>query len=164
MHAKPDLRVLLKWMITGSGSVIAGVIQLGFMANPFQTPATVSQSPETRSPFVFEWVAWMLPIFFAGVVIGVTEFLRSSSISVSAMNYGLYHEVNEIHRQAYDSAIVAILFSPLLFLISALIQMVLAGRSISRRLSFVAITALLWFAAYGVFWLFEIPIYDYMVD
>ena len=80
------------------------------------------------------------------------------------MNYGLYHEVNEMHRQAYDSAIVAILFSPLLFLISALIQMVLAGRSISRRLSFVAITALLWFAANGVFWLFEIPIYDYMVD
>jgi hypothetical protein len=25
MHAKPDLRVFLKWMITGSGSVIVGV-------------------------------------------------------------------------------------------------------------------------------------------
>ena len=28
MHAKPDLRVVLKWMIAGSGSVIADVIQL----------------------------------------------------------------------------------------------------------------------------------------
>jgi hypothetical protein len=27
MHAKPDLRVFLKWMITGSGSVITAVIQ-----------------------------------------------------------------------------------------------------------------------------------------
>ena len=28
MHTKPDLRVVLKWMIAGSGSVIAGVIPL----------------------------------------------------------------------------------------------------------------------------------------
>jgi hypothetical protein len=26
MHAKPDLRVVLKWMIAGSGSVITDVI------------------------------------------------------------------------------------------------------------------------------------------
>ena len=29
MHAKPDLRVVLKWKIAGSGSVIAAVIQQG---------------------------------------------------------------------------------------------------------------------------------------
>ena len=29
MHAKPDLRVVLKWMVAGSGSVIADVIPLG---------------------------------------------------------------------------------------------------------------------------------------
>jgi hypothetical protein len=28
MHAKPDLRVVLKWMIAGSGSVITAVIPL----------------------------------------------------------------------------------------------------------------------------------------
>ena len=28
MHAKPDLRVFLKWMIAGSGSVITDVIRL----------------------------------------------------------------------------------------------------------------------------------------
>jgi hypothetical protein len=28
MHAKPDLRVFLKWMIAGSGSVITAVIHL----------------------------------------------------------------------------------------------------------------------------------------
>ena len=28
MHAKPDLRVFLEWMITGSGSVITDVIRL----------------------------------------------------------------------------------------------------------------------------------------
>ena len=31
MHAKPDLRVVLKWMITGSGSVITDVIWLSSM-------------------------------------------------------------------------------------------------------------------------------------
>ena len=31
MHAKPDLRVFLKWMIAGSGSVIEDVIRLEFM-------------------------------------------------------------------------------------------------------------------------------------
>ena len=31
MYAKPDLRVVLKWTIASSGSVIAGVIQLGLM-------------------------------------------------------------------------------------------------------------------------------------
>jgi hypothetical protein len=30
MHAKPDLRVFLKWMIAGSGSVITAVIPLDF--------------------------------------------------------------------------------------------------------------------------------------
>ena len=29
MHTKPDLRVDLKWMIAGSGSVITNVIRLG---------------------------------------------------------------------------------------------------------------------------------------
>ena len=33
MHAKPDLRVVLKWMIADSGSVIADVIPLG--VNPY---------------------------------------------------------------------------------------------------------------------------------
>ena len=28
MHAKPDLRVILKWTIAGSGSVLADVIHL----------------------------------------------------------------------------------------------------------------------------------------
>ena len=34
MHAKPDLRVLLKWMIAGSGSVIADVIRLKLEVSP----------------------------------------------------------------------------------------------------------------------------------
>ena len=29
MHAKPDLRVFLNWMIAGSGSVITDVMSLG---------------------------------------------------------------------------------------------------------------------------------------
>ena len=31
MHAKPDLRVFLKWMIAGSGSVITDVIRISVM-------------------------------------------------------------------------------------------------------------------------------------
>ena len=33
MHAKPDLRVFLKWMITDSGSVITAVIWLAVIAS-----------------------------------------------------------------------------------------------------------------------------------
>ena len=33
MHAKPDLRVFLEWMIARSGSVITDVIQLGFVTS-----------------------------------------------------------------------------------------------------------------------------------
>ena len=40
MHAKPDLRVFLKWMIAGSGSVITDVMSLVFMnQNPSSSPA-----------------------------------------------------------------------------------------------------------------------------
>ena len=35
MHAKPDLRVVLKWTIAGSGSVIADVIQLDYRATTY---------------------------------------------------------------------------------------------------------------------------------
>ena len=35
MHAKPDLRVFLKWMIAGSGSVITDVIRLGLQLMRF---------------------------------------------------------------------------------------------------------------------------------
>ena len=38
MHAKPDLRVLLEWMIAGSGSVITDVITLGFSMAIFSCP------------------------------------------------------------------------------------------------------------------------------
>ena len=37
MHAKPDLRVLLKWMITRSGSVITDVITLGICSLDIQS-------------------------------------------------------------------------------------------------------------------------------
>ena len=33
MHAKPDLRVVLKWMIAGSGSVIVAVIPPGIQCD-----------------------------------------------------------------------------------------------------------------------------------
>ena len=34
MHAKPDLRVVLKWVIAGSGSVIVDVITLRDLVVP----------------------------------------------------------------------------------------------------------------------------------
>ena len=41
MHAKPDLRVFLKWMITRSGSVITDVIRTTHLVNrnPYSSPA-----------------------------------------------------------------------------------------------------------------------------
>ena len=42
MHAKPDLRVFLKWMIAGSGSVIADVIRLNKMRFPTRTLFTAT--------------------------------------------------------------------------------------------------------------------------
>ena len=49
MHAKPDLRVVLKWMINRSGSVITDVIPLKSMAmnaNPYEPP-TATQDPDS---------------------------------------------------------------------------------------------------------------------
>ena len=43
MHAKPDLRVFLKWMITRSGSVITAVIPLGYSTGlPDETRISIS--------------------------------------------------------------------------------------------------------------------------
>ena len=44
MHAKPDLRVVLKWMINRSGSVIADVITL----NEYEI-STLNQTTAGRS-------------------------------------------------------------------------------------------------------------------
>ena len=53
MHAKPDLRVFLEWLITGSGSVITDVIPLEFM----QTVRTTNPSRRT-------WIQGILPALF----------------------------------------------------------------------------------------------------
>ena len=62
MHAKPDLRVFLKWMITRSGSVITAVMSL----KPRQT---VHQNPENRqlvsSTISFGGNFTLLPVFSA---------------------------------------------------------------------------------------------------
>ena len=44
MHAKPDLRVVLKWMVARSGSVITDVIPLkhNLWTNPCNSPFVVS--------------------------------------------------------------------------------------------------------------------------
>ena len=77
MHAKPDLRVFLEWMIAGSGSVIVDVIQTrdSPMTNPFESP---NQPDETDSAIRLPRVSvtilggilysssLVLPVFFPG--------------------------------------------------------------------------------------------------
>ena len=48
MHAKPDLRVFLKWMIAGSGSAITDVIPLNHMALKLLAPFVVRPNPDGR--------------------------------------------------------------------------------------------------------------------
>ena len=43
MHAKPDLRVFLKWMIADSGSVITDVMSLGVSLNNARFECNTSQ-------------------------------------------------------------------------------------------------------------------------
>ena len=43
MHTKPDLRVFLKWMIVGSGSVITDVMSL----NPTLSAAFIQNATES---------------------------------------------------------------------------------------------------------------------
>ena len=58
MHAKPDLRVVLKWMIAGSGSVIADVIWLNDMNRHLLiVPALI---------IVFVWLTWYGAVASAG--------------------------------------------------------------------------------------------------
>ena len=49
MHAKPDLRVVLKWMINRSGSVITAVIPLNNEASFYTEPVSVTQRPQRAS-------------------------------------------------------------------------------------------------------------------
>ena len=44
MHAKPDLRVFLKWLIAGSGSVITDVIRLRKTSEPHNMKLTANRS------------------------------------------------------------------------------------------------------------------------
>ena len=44
MHAEPDLRVFLKWMIAGSGSVITDVIPLKLMRKDGKTIHAILES------------------------------------------------------------------------------------------------------------------------
>ena len=50
MHTKPDLRVFLKWMIAGSGSVITGVILLGSIMAKSETHLITPDSIATAAP------------------------------------------------------------------------------------------------------------------
>ena len=49
MHAKPDLRVLLKWRIAGSGSVIPVVIPFSIYLTQRLRPLTMGKKKQTRS-------------------------------------------------------------------------------------------------------------------
>ena len=100
MHAKPDLRVFLKWMIAGSGSVITDVIQRDRIyvstGLPFMTPA--SKAGHIRSltyflslagMFLASWIhqlAWgrwpdhgflLCSLLFAAIVICMAALLIS---------------------------------------------------------------------------------------
>ena len=58
MHAKPDLRVFLKWMIAGSGSVITDVIWLQIMATLNQLGEYIFTVTEFMSPTECEkWIS-----------------------------------------------------------------------------------------------------------
>ena len=63
MHAKPDLRVILKWMITGSGSVITDVIRLSLsLATTYAIPLT-NVTYGSRCSFVLPRVSSVDPIY-----------------------------------------------------------------------------------------------------
>ena len=60
MHAKPDLRVFLKWMITRSGSVITAVIRL----NHSHADTNTRRSKTLSRPLHFHlWCVGMLDIW-----------------------------------------------------------------------------------------------------
>ena len=46
MHAKPDLRVVLEWMIAGSGSVIADVIRLNLIQGKEMSDTEIASDVE----------------------------------------------------------------------------------------------------------------------
>ena len=66
MHAKPDLRVFLKWMIAGSGSVITDVIPLKYNSrnSRFPVPTRIRIWKTSASANGRDWAAaWPLSIW-----------------------------------------------------------------------------------------------------
>ena len=136
------------------------------MTNPYESTSSLnSLTRPLRRPRVVEWAAWIQPLLFVGVVMGATEFLRSSSVSIEAMLYYRgYHEASELQQFAFSSAGIAFMLSPLVCIISVLVQLAFGGRDVLPRFGFVAITGCLWVAAYAVIWFFDVPISHYLFD
>ena len=78
MHAKPDLRVVLKWKIAGSGSVIADVIPLVVKQNPYNyygKPLSDAGQHSKRLTVMTILCALLLLASFAGTMLVETVAL-----------------------------------------------------------------------------------------
>ena len=85
MHAKPDLRVLLEWMIAGSGSVITDVIRLD------------------RSGHPIVWQALIISVVLVAIVLLVL-FVESLPHAISAVTEKWAKRLREAWR--YRSALI----------------------------------------------------------
>ena len=108
-------------------------------------------------------------MLFVVIVIGATAYLRSLSISVSSMNYGRYHEVGDAQRFAFDFAIIAILLSPVVCIISVILQIAIGGRRASETAGFAAMTVSsgwprIWYFGFSIFQFMTIWLTDPMLD
>ena len=73
MHTKPDLRVLLKWMIAHSGSVITDVIPLDY---------TLPMPEESKTPLPrFGLRALLVFTIIFGALVGLDAILDSTPVS-----------------------------------------------------------------------------------
>ena len=97
MHTKPDLRVVLKWMIVGSGSVITDVRRLGILA--MESPA-----PDKRGP-PRSWSEFILAAGFATVALLVVYVAAYLCLVVrDDASWDEFAQTREIHVARYPAA------------------------------------------------------------
>ena len=142
---------------------------LSQLVNPFASTATIDDSRQPLAfsgwPRIVDYFCWLYPLCIAIIAFGTTIFLRAGSIDISAMQYDFYFEETNYWQQFwYDTTLLLLVFSPLVILLSPLIQFAWPGGLLHQRARLVAGTILVWLSVSLFFSIANVPILDFLFD
>ena len=100
MYAKPDLRVFLKWMIAGSGSVITDVIQIR------RSFCSMASDSKTTSVKRFRFSVRFLLLLVTASMISIVGVQRYIEFANSRPMGDVVNEINDQIDAKYKSSVI----------------------------------------------------------